>query len=355
MRRWPVEGHQVGPSRVEVDVDGHRSWVECHDAPLRDVPEAWGTAFALPASRAGAGLTFSTPIDPRWAAGARRNVADAASWWGGDPEPAWVAPAPGPRARLRRLVRRPAPGRALCFTGGADSFFSLLRGAHRPTALLYVVGFDVPLDDAARVDDVVGLVRTVAAETAIPAVIVRTDLLANPRFSSISWEHTHGAALAAVGHLLAPTIGTVVIPPSYADDRLIPWGSRPDLDPRWSVPGRLAVEHGDASGHRLDRVRAIAQEPLVQRHLRVCWQNVGTDRNCGRCEKCVRTMAMLAGSGVLDRCETFPERGALPARIDAIETVPAGLVPMWADLLAIDLAPEERAAVEALVERSSAS
>ena len=69
--------------------------------------------------------------------------------------------------------------------------------------------------------------------------MVRSDLRSHPGFASVSWEDTHGAALAAVGHALHRTIGTLVIPPSYAASRLVPWGSRPDLDPRWSVPGRL--------------------------------------------------------------------------------------------------------------------
>lgn len=349
---WTIRSRRVSPHRVEAEVDGIPVWAECDDADLRDAPEAWGTAFALPSARAGAGLAFTAAIDPAWAVAAQGNVAAAAGWWGGVPDPAWSAPPSRLPEPVRRLMRRPAPGRGLCFTGGVDSFFSLLRGSHRPTHLIYVVGFDVPLDDPARIADVVGLVRAVAADRRIPAVIVRTDLRDHPRFASISWEHTHGAALAAIGHLLSPVISTLVIPPSYAADRLVPWGSRPDLDPGWSVGGRLAVEHGDASGRRLDRVLAIADDPLVHRHLRVCWQNVAEHRNCGRCEKCVRTMAMLAGAGALDACHGFPDRTELPARIDAMAALPTGIVPLWEDLLGIGLQPEERAAVEGLLARS---
>ena len=91
----------------------------------------------------------------------------------------------------------------------------------------------------------------------------------------------------------------------------------------------------------------------MHRHLRVCWQNVGTDLNCGRCEKCVRTMAMLAGAGVLDRCETFPDRVDLPDRIGQLGSVPSGIVPLWEDLLDSGLDPGEVEAIAALLERSS--
>jgi hypothetical protein len=342
-RGVPTEG-----SVVTAAIDGIEVTALSADAPLRSTVEAWATAFALPAARAGATLVPDGPIDARWARGAAANVALCASWWGGAPD----LPIDARRSRAPWRPRRPAAGRALCFTGGVDSFFSLLRGDHRPTHLLYVQGFDVRLGDELRAAAVDALVRAVAADRGLQPVIVRTDLLDHARFSAISWEHTHGAALAAVAQLLAPTIGTVIVPPSYASERLVPWGSRPDTDPRWSVPGRTTIVHGDASGRRLDRVRAIAEDPLVHRHLRVCWANVGDDLNCGRCEKCVRTMAMLSSVGQLAASTTFPTSQALAEAIDALDALPPGIIPLWADLLPLGLPADERAAIERLLARS---
>ncbi len=351
---WRIDVDRPEGPVVSAIIDGHRVEVRSDDVPLRSVPEAWATAMCLPAARAGATLDLGEPIDPEWAVGAAANVAAAASWWGGDDH----LPMPVPR-RLRRWGGRsrarragPAPGRALCFTGGVDSFFSLLAGDHRPTHLLYVGGFDVRLHEAERLADVERLVRSVAAGLGLDAVVVRTDLLYHPRFSSISWEHTHGAAIAAIGHLLAPAIGTTVVPPSYGVDRLVPWGSRPDLDPRWSIPGRSVIEHGDASGHRIDRVMAIAHDDLVAEHLRVCWANVGTELNCGRCEKCVRTMAMFDAAGTLDRLRTLPGPDALVIAVDHIDALDPAHRPMWVDLLSFDLTPDVRGALERLLARS---
>lgn len=345
--RWPVDVEVEAGSLVRAVIDGHAIEVRCDDAPLRSAPEAWATALCLPAARNGAHLELADPVDRRWRAGAAANVALAASWWGGDGD----LPVAAPTRRLPRLGR-PAPGRALCFTGGVDSFFSLLTGHHAPTHLLYVLGFDVALDDHRRADAVEALVRTVARERGLDAIVVRTDLLAHPRFASISWEHTHGAALAAMAQLLAPTIGEVVIPPSYAAERLVPWGSRPDLDPRWSVPGRTRIVHGDASGRRIDRVRAIAHDPLVHRHLRVCWEHLDDHLDCGRCEKCVRTMAMLACVGQLEATTTFPTRHQLPDVIDDLPALPPGIVPLWRDLLPLEVPDAARAAIERLLQRS---
>lgn len=334
---------------VRIDLAGDPVTVSC-DLGVDSVPEAWGTALALPAARAGAVVDVGGPTADAWRRGVAANVATTATWWGGaatDPIHRTGDDHPQPTRAAGA-----ATGVAMCFTGGVDSFFSLLAGAHRPTHLLFVVGFDVPLGDDVRIGRVLETLADVAAATDTLPLVVRTDLRDHPAFASISWEHTHGAAIAAVAHLLHRSIGRVVIPPSYAAERLIPWGSRPDLDPNWSVPGRLVVEHGDASGRRLDRLRAIADEPLVQRHLRVCWHNVAGTLNCGRCEKCVRTMVMLAGLGVLERCETFPDRSTLVAALDDVDALPTGLAGVWRDLAALPLHPDEARAYEALIERS---
>lgn len=333
---------------VVVEVAGAPVHVGAEAVGVDGVAEVWGTAFCLPAARAGVRLRLPGPVDPTWRAGAEANVAQAAAWWGGPPALDLLAPeSPGSVA-----VGPPAPGRALCFTGGVDSFFSLLCGDHRPTHLLFVVGFDVDEADGWRSAEVVRTVQDVAAAVGCAALVARSDLRRHPAFAAVSWEHTHGAALAAVGHALHRTIATLVVPPSYAQSRLVPWGSRPDLDARWSVPGRLTVEHGDASGRRVDRVLAIAAHPLVHRHLRVCWQNVEGSLNCGACEKCVRTMVMLAGADQLQHCATFPDRGSLPHRVGALPALTPGLAVMWRDLVTLDLRPDEEAAVRALLARS---
>ena len=78
--QWTVRSRQVSDRRVEASVDGIAVWVECDDVALTDHPEAWGTAFAMPAARSGFGLDFDRPVDARWEASARRNVAQATSW-----------------------------------------------------------------------------------------------------------------------------------------------------------------------------------------------------------------------------------------------------------------------------------
>ena len=49
----------------------------------------------------------------------------------------------------------------------------------------------------------------------------------------------------------------------------------------------------------------VGRSPVALEHLRVCWENLEGAYNCGRCEKCIRTMVNLTVAGALDRCQTF--------------------------------------------------
>jgi hypothetical protein len=344
LRRRPPSDH------LEAWIDGHPVTVTSPRPILRHRPEAWATAFALPAARADVALELPEPVDPTWRIGAQRNVATAARWWGGSEvltvdSPAGRRPTQAPRGDQR--------GRALCFTGGVDSFYALLGGGHAPTHLLYVHGFDVDLDDTPRRDAISRSLREVADAQHLDLIELATDLRHHPRFDGISWEHSHGAALSAMALLVADIAEVLVIPPSYSEDRMIPWGSHPELDANWAVPGVLAVEHGDISLHRRQRTAVIAEDPLVHAHLRVCWEHRNEQVNCGRCEKCLRTMATLASLGVLDACRTFPGREDLVAGIDGIERLSLGQRPLWADLLEVGLPREVTAAIGRLVDRSA--
>jgi len=354
---WRITPAAAPDGEVAAVVAGDpvRAWSA--DIPVADAPEAWPTGFAIPAARAGVALEVPHPLDPAWRVGVDANLALAAEWWGGDDHLRVIEPRRGRfgarRARRRARQSDPANGTVLFFTGGVDSFFSLLCGAVRPSHLVFVAGYDVELDDTERLAATRASLEAVAAGVGAAAAVVSTDLRTHPTFAAVAWQHTHGAALATIAHLLRPTIGTAVISPSWAESRMIPWGSRPDLDPRWRVPGRTELLHGDASGGRFDRVRAIAAHPLVHEHLRVCWQNVAGTLNCGRCEKCVRTMVMLAGVDQLQRCRTFPDRALLAAALDEVPQVSPTHLLFWEDLVGLPLRPDEQRALDALFARSA--
>ena len=56
----------------------------------------------------------------------------------------------------------------------------------------------------------------------------------------------------------------------------------------------------------MGKVRKIASYPLALQNLRVC-TDIIPEYNCGKCEKCLRTMIALEIVGALGSCSTLPQ------------------------------------------------
>ena len=349
--RWTVGPPLVDPTepwaRWSAELDGAPVAFDVLGLTPSTRPEA-ALTFAGPlALAAGADLAAEVTVDPRWRAGFTRALGVLAPWLGADrvPELIGVSEAITPSVATGRT--------ALCFTGGVDSFWTLLRGGHEPTDLLYVLGYDYGLGAEDLVAAQIGSVNAVAAAVGVRPLLVSTDARRHHRATPALWNFHHGAALVAAAMVLSDHVDALVIPSSYPETGLIPWGTRPDLDHLWSIPEVLEVRHGQAAKGRLDLIFDIAEEPLVHDHLAVCWERKGPGVNCGRCEKCVRTMVALDAAGVLGQVRTFPTVD-LPAAIAALAPVPAHDWPFWRQL-AGDRTPRRlRLAAEALLAASGA-
>jgi hypothetical protein len=125
----------------------------------------------------------------------------------------------------------------------------------------------------------------------------------------------HGPALLSSALALSEGLKCVVVPSSYAYDQLCPSATHPLLDPHWSTE-RMEVVHDSCAGRRADKLALVGRDPVAQRYVRVCLRNDGGPYNCGRCRKCVRTMAMLELLDLLKDARTFPE--TLPDNFAAV-------------------------------------
>ena len=212
-----------------------------------------------------------------------------------------------------------APGVACCFSGGVDSWFSLLQNRDEVSHLLLVRGFDIGLSNDPLWRATLDRATEVAAELGLELITCETNLrqAIDPRhrtwgrsFDDDFWgQCLHGAALASVVLSLRRTVSSLIIPATHKESELKPWGSSPFLDPYWSN-GKVSIRHHGCEDGRVEKVFSIAREPLALRNLRVCHNDVA-EINCGLCEKCVRTMLALDLRGALNRAETFPDRGSL--------------------------------------------
>lgn len=256
--------------------------------------------------------------------------------------------------------QRPLGGVACCFSGGVDSWYSLLKNSERVTHLVLVRGFDIGLENevlwrrtrerAAKVGDALGL-RLVTCETNLRDIAdPRRAGWGRPCSEDFWGKCLHGAALASVSLGLSQSFAEIILPATHSEAQLKPWGSSPRLDPLWSN-GHLQVRHDGTEADRLEKVRAISSSDLALRSLRVCHNDLA-EMNCGRCEKCIRTMLALKLCGALDRAETFRDVTAL-RRLRRLE-VPNHLLHHYESLLSEALSQGDRSvaqAVEAILGR----
>lgn len=192
------------------------------------------------------------------------------------------------------------------FSGGIDSVYSAVAN-HRGllgrrsidlAAAVLVQGFDIPLDDGAAFDVASRGARAITEEIGLPLITVRTNWkdVADPE-----WQMTFGAAVASTLHLFTDRAGLAVQAADMTYGTLtFPWGSNPVTSPLLSSARMRLVQPGGGQT-RTEKARAIGHLETVRNHLRVCWQGEDHGRNCGRCEKCVRTKVnfLAAGHGVL--------------------------------------------------------
>ena len=181
----------------------------------------------------------------------------------------------------------------------------MLRSDHEIDELLVAHGYDIPLADATRIDAVRTSLADVSAATGVTATVIRTNLREHPAGIHMDWERSHGGAIAALGHCRVDRIGDLLVSASLPYYARGTWGSHHRTDSGWSS-SRLRVTHIGAELRRAVKLQRIADERVVQRNLRVCWENRAPSGNCGECEKCVRTMLVLTMCDRLDRFTVFP-------------------------------------------------
>lgn len=290
------------PNRIEVDVavegaEPKTIWFES------SVPLAQSGTALLPmllpiAMRSGSTLIFETPQDARALLGAKQAQRVLNSWY---PQLTLV----GVQADKIADTGAPASGVGSFFSGGVDSFYSAIEASQEITHLIFVIGFDINESDKELAEKSRAEVRQAADALGKELLEVRTNVR-QLSDSYADWGNQyHGAALATVGHLLSEYLGRILIPSTYQEDDLFPWGSHPALDHLWSGSRVDFVHHG-ASMHRPEKIAAISKNPVAMNYLRVCWENRGGAYNCGRCEKCLRTMIGLRAAGALESCRTLP-------------------------------------------------
>jgi len=301
---------RIRVTRVEVDFGDvqRKLWFRVRRIPhlQRNLGDLSAPVVLLAAMRAGRDVVFEQPLSKSRRRGLEQ-VQDLMTGWYPHRMNRVSITAPRPEKELPResLLRagKPSPRTVSCFTGGVDSFYSLVTHPE-VDGIVFVDGLDVPLTEKSALKRVSKSNRGVARAMGIRYHRIESNVRYFLRHTDVGWGFEgHGAGLASIATLLSPRYGKFLIPSTHAESVQIKWGSHPDLDPLWSTKSTEVIHDGGAAT-RVGKVTRIAAEPLAQQFLRVCYMQHQQD-NCGRCMKCLRTMATLELLGHLDDFQTF--------------------------------------------------
>src|SRR5215471_2275466 len=204
----------------------------------------------------------------------------------------------------------PGDAVATLFSGGVDSFYTLLKGSTgtdpdlRPTHLFFMRGLEQPLDQSSGANATRDIVQEIANQTGVGLLWGETNLRL---LFGLNYElYYHASALIGSALALSRGMKRLLVPSTFSYGQLIPWGSHPLLDELWSVESMDVIHHG-AEARRVDKIAMLARDHRSTfRHLRVCLKNQAGPGNCGRCQKCARTMMALEVVGALADALTFP-------------------------------------------------
>ena len=190
----------------------------------------------------------------------------------------------------------------LGFSGGVDSCFSAWR--HRsgiPNRQSYklqtgimVHGFDIPLGQPDIFELALKRSKIMLQSIGMDIIPIETNFRDLEQTSlgmlEQDWGDCHGAGLASCLLLLQGGYDTGLIASSSPYNSLkLPSGSNPITDRMFSS-NTFKIIHDGASYIRREKIRDIVKWSEAMKYLRVCWEGKNHDRNCGCCEKCVRTI-----------------------------------------------------------------
>jgi hypothetical protein len=303
-----ADARRVGALLQLGSVSGELSFAS-HDIALAEPGNAFLATALLPSMLAATRLEVDAPVSPRLLA-ALPEIMQLVHGW--DPRYRPIRIHVGSE---RLLARDDGRGVACFFSGGIDSFHSVLQNLDRLSALVFIHGFDIPLGDGLVRQRVATGLRSAARELGKPLIEVETN--ARELLEQFApWTALHGAVLASVALLLGQAFREMIIPATHPLAQLRPHGSHPWLDPLWSSEAVKIVHHG-AEVDRIGRITAIAGNGVVQRWVRVCWRNTAGTYNCGACVKCLQALAGFREAGALGRLRSFPAGSLRAVRLRA--------------------------------------
>ncbi|MBI4699106.1 MAG: hypothetical protein HY758_09470 [Nitrospirae bacterium] len=196
----------------------------------------------------------------------------------------------------------PNAGVGVFFSGGVDSFYTLLKHREETTKVIFVHGLDIKLGRASYRARISQEIQRIARELGKHVIEIETNV------HEIAGQYGYnGSLLPSIGLILSPQFHRIYIAANHSYDYSFPDSSHPLLDPLWSTE-MLTLKHDGCEANRIEKLARISESDIAMSSLRVCLEDLDQTLNCGQCEKCLRTMIGLQTIGALERCKTFNKK-----------------------------------------------
>lgn len=198
------------------------------------------------------------------------------------------------------------------FTGGVDSFHTLLTNMDKIDTVLYCINYDIVEKQEELLKAQLKMVKDVAQKLGKDVITCRTNqrfilersgeinYLANTKAKQCGdlWGFfLHGCAIFGHAYNLANEYHSFYMPSSVPSTANYLTGSSFHIDHLYSSSFINIVPDGHCK--RMDKIKEIIKlnKDIVFEHLRVCYNNTylrsnyhkDKKYNCSHCEKCVRT------------------------------------------------------------------
>jgi hypothetical protein len=214
------------------------------------------------------------------------------------------------RVRVAATADTPASGTGIgaFFARGVDSMFTAIGGGapeHLPLEhLIFSPSLDLVFDAEVRAQEL-ALACEAAAMLELPLIRIETNIRAMTDLA-VDWNDASAGGLAIMALSLGGGLNRVVVPSTHFHGSLKPHGTHPLLDPLYSTES-VQIVHDSITYSRFGKVAyLVAERPDLLPYLKVCWAESRPD-NCGRCAKCLLTMAYLEACGGLQAASSFPD------------------------------------------------
>ena len=305
-------------------------------------PNAFTVGCIIPALYFGEKrMAMDEAICPRLKEGLETVMAIMHHWTDGAFLPLTID-APLTRSSIHEGTKRHA---SIFLSGGMDSLaaLKLLKDNYAPTHpgypkdALLIHGFDIGgvMERGAKYhvfERAKAAMSPVAEDANLNLIPVYTNIRHLCDNRDLWLNYFFGAVLAASVHAFAPRIDLAWLASSFDIPSLHPCGSHPLLDPEYGSSD-LEIRHRDVGLSRMEKLTIVSGWDVAFQHFRVCLANVPDKLNCGRCEKCVRTMLELEALGVLDQTTAFEEDSVDPSWLDGFSITIRGRESFYEELI----------------------